>query len=143
MTQNTCCYITHHYWGVIKILEIIWKWAKEQLTPQKLNNIDSKPLALGSNKLEDLGKLWECANEELTPQEPRNKSLLNKEDKERYAWHVAAKMGNVSVLKKLWMWAKEKQTTDELTQNSFFAKRLMGRTAWHDAAETNNTNCWM
>jgi len=34
--------------GIIQILERLWNWAKEQLTPQKLNNIDNKPLALGS-----------------------------------------------------------------------------------------------
>ena len=36
--------------GVIQILERLWIWAKEQLTSQKLNKIDSKPLALGSNE---------------------------------------------------------------------------------------------
>ena len=79
-------------------------------------------LAATKGKLEALGKLWERANEELTPQESSNEFLLNKEDKERYAWHVAAKMGNVSVLKKLWRWAKDRQTTDELKQNFFFTK---------------------
>jgi len=42
-----------HYaslFGIIQILERLWDWAKEKLTPQKLNNIDSKPLALGSNE---------------------------------------------------------------------------------------------
>jgi hypothetical protein len=107
--------------GNLELLHIIWEWAKWVLTA------------------EDPGKLWECANEELMPQESSNKFLLNKEDKERYAWHVAARMGNVSVLKKLWRWAKERQTTDELKQIFFFTKHLIGKTAWHDAAETNNT----
>jgi len=35
---------------IIQILERLRNSAKEQLTPQKLNNIDSKPLALGSNE---------------------------------------------------------------------------------------------
>ena len=74
-------------------------------------------LAATKGKLGELSKLLEFGNEELTPQESSNEFLLNKEDKERYAWHVAAKMGNVSVLKKLWRWAKERQTTDELKQN--------------------------
>ena len=100
-------------------------------------------LAATNVKLEALDKLWKCANEELTSQESSNKFLLNKEDKERYVWHVATKMGNVSVLKKLWMWAKEKQTTDEFKPTFFFAKHLMGKSAWHDATETNNTRCWI
>jgi hypothetical protein len=36
--------------GIIQILEKLWDWAKEQLTTKKLNNIDSKPLANGSNE---------------------------------------------------------------------------------------------
>ena len=81
-------------------------------------------LAKSKVKLEALSKLWECANEELTPQESSNEFLLNKEDKERYAWHVAAKMGNVSILKKLWKWAKERQNAEELKQTFFFSKHL-------------------
>lgn len=65
--------------------------------------------------------------------------MLAKDDTERIAWHVAAKMGHVDVLKKLWAWAKERLTTDELQQKLFLARHLMGKTSWHDAAETNNT----
>ena len=52
---------------------------------------------------------------------------------------MAAKIGNVSVLKKLWEWAKERQITDELRQTIFLAKDLMGKTVWHNAAEKNIT----
>jgi ankyrin repeat protein len=124
---------------IIQILERLWYWAKEQQTPKELNNIDRQTAwNLAAAKLEALGKLCECSNEELTAQESSNKLLLNKDDKERTAWHVAAKMGNVSVIKKLWEWAKERQTTEELKQILLLAKNVKGRTAWHDAAETNN-----
>jgi hypothetical protein len=97
-------------------------------------------LAAVKSKLEASGKLWECANEELMPQESSNQFLLTKDNKERTAWQVAAKMGNVSLLKNLWEWAQERdKPTDELKQTLFLAKNLMGRTAWHDAAETKNT----
>jgi len=59
-------------------------------------------LATTKGKLGELNKLLGFGNKELTPQESSNEFLLNKEDKERYAWHVATKMGNVIVLKKLW-----------------------------------------
>jgi hypothetical protein len=36
--------------GNIQVLDRLRNWSEEQLTPQKLNNIDSKPLALGSNE---------------------------------------------------------------------------------------------
>jgi hypothetical protein len=36
--------------GIIQLLEKKWNWAKEQPTPQKLNKINSKPLANGSNE---------------------------------------------------------------------------------------------
>ena len=62
--------------------------------------------------------------------------MLNKDDKERTAWHVAAKLGNIRVFKNLWESAKERQTTDELKHTLF----LMRKPAWNGAAETKNTN---
>jgi len=87
-------------------------------------------LAAANSKLEALGKVWVCDSEELSPQEPNNKFSVTKDDKERTACHVVAKMGNVNILKKLWEWAKGRQTVDELEQTLFLAKHLMGRTAW-------------
>ena len=65
--------------GIIQILERLWKWAKEQLITEELNNIHRQTiwhLAAANSKLEALDKLWECANGELTPQESSSKFVL-------------------------------------------------------------------
>jgi hypothetical protein len=69
--------------GIIQMLEKLWEWSKEQLTTEKLNNIDRQiywHLTIVKSKLEALGKLWECANEELMLQEPSNQFLFTKDD---------------------------------------------------------------
>jgi hypothetical protein len=48
--------------GIIQILEGLWNWDKEQLTPKELNNIDRQTawhLAAVKGKLEALGTLWD------------------------------------------------------------------------------------
>jgi hypothetical protein len=62
------------YSGNVQILERIWKWAKEQLSPEELNNLllaqnKRKKIAWHVKvrwvKVEILDKLWEWAKEVL------------------------------------------------------------------------------
>jgi len=49
---------------IIQILERLWNWAKEQLTPQKLNILTANRMNLAASKvkLDVLGKEWECTD---------------------------------------------------------------------------------
>jgi hypothetical protein len=71
-----------------EILQKLWKWGKEKLTPEELKNtfvladIYFRKTALhvaadGGNR-EVLWKLWARAKEELTPEELEDKFLLTK-----------------------------------------------------------------
>jgi hypothetical protein len=100
-TEHTLLYYASLL-GIIQILERILNWGEEQLPIEELNNINRQTACLlvaAKRKLEALVKRWECANEKLTPQESCNKFSITKNDKERTAWHVTAKMGNVSLVK--------------------------------------------
>lgn len=85
-------------------------------------------MAFGSSEgqIRGISNLRECDNEELTPQEPRNTLLVTKDNTERIAWHVVAKLCSVRVLEKLWECAKQRHTTGELKQTLFLEKHLMG-----------------
>jgi len=48
---------------------------------------------------------------------------------------VAAKWGNLQVLKKMWEWAEKNLTTEEINNNLLLAIDKKGRTAWHVAAK--------
>jgi len=52
--------------GLIEIFVRLWNWAKEEQTPEELNNIDRQSawhLAAAKSKLEALDKLWVYDNE--------------------------------------------------------------------------------
>lgn len=67
---------------------------------------------------EILQKIWECAKEKLTTDELNNKLLLDKDDREYTAWHVAAMIFNRGSLEKTWKWAEKNLTPEEL-KNEF------------------------
>jgi len=104
-TKNDTEHTLLHYstlMGITKVLVRLWNWVKKQQTSKELNNNDKQtacPLAAAKSKLEALGKLWKCVNEELSAQGPNNRFLVYKDDKERTAWNMAAKIGNVIILK--------------------------------------------
>ena len=94
--------------GNSEIFKKLWEWAKENLTPEEINNIlllstDKKGMtawriAAEEGNSEILQKLWEWAKENLTPEKINNKLLLGTVKYGTTAWHVAAEEGNSEIL---------------------------------------------
>jgi hypothetical protein len=75
--------------------------------------------------------LWGWVKMELTTGVLNNQFILVKDDTERTAWHVAAKVGNSEVIQKLWECAEEKLTSNKL--KLWLAKDDRECTDWHVA----------
>jgi ankyrin repeat protein len=96
----------------LHLLQKIWKWAKENLTKEEINNIlllatdnmgrTAWHVATEEGKLCVLQKIWGWAKENTTREEVNNKLLLATNDMGKTAWHVATKAGKLEILQKLW-----------------------------------------
>jgi len=63
-------------------------------------------VAAGNGEARSLQNIWDWAKENLTTEELNNNLLLVKNKWLRTAWHVAAKEGNLDILKKMREWTK-------------------------------------
>ena len=108
-----------------KVLEILWKWAKEELTSEELINMwllgkDNRKrtawhLAAQKGNIDSLRRLWNWAKQVLTAEELKSKWMLGKDDRKRTAFDMAAEEGNTEVLEILQEWALQEFRSEELS----------------------------
>jgi ankyrin repeat protein len=133
----------HHaaFIGDVQILERVWKWANEQLTPEELNKLFLAQdynrrtvwhLAVDMGEVEVLDKLWEWAKEVLNRDELINELLLAKDDEEKTALHHAILSYDIQIFERILKWANEQLSQEELKE-LLLAENDHGRTAWHVA----------
>jgi ankyrin repeat protein len=137
--------VFHHasFSGNVQILERIWKLAKEQLTPEGLNEFllaqnnrkrTAWHMAVSWGRVEILDKLWEFAKEVLKRDELNNHLFLAKDVFEETALHHALYIGNVQTLERIWKLAKKQLTPEELNK-LLLAEDNHRKTAFHLTAE--------
>ena len=135
-----------------EILELVWEWAKEELSPEELKHklllvadkSNSTPwhVAIEYGNPESSEKLWEWAKEKLTPEELKNRLLLAKTCEGKTAFHIVAGWGKTEALDIIWEYAKEVLTPQEINYEFLLARDYRGRTAFHAAAEKGEFWDW-
>jgi ankyrin repeat protein len=136
-------------WGNIQLLQKLWKWAKEKLTTEDLNNkllLDKDKrgqttwqVAAQWGNLHFLQKLWEWAKEKLGTENLSNKLLLVKDVRGRTVWHMAAESGNLELLQQLRDWVEEVVIAKVMSDELLLARDDNGQTFLHVAARRNST----
>jgi ankyrin repeat protein len=130
--------------GKLEPLKKVWGWAKENPTPEEINNTLLATHSMGMTILHlvacwghpnILQKTWERAKEYLTAEEIKNKLLLATDSEGYTAWHRAAEWGQLDILQSIWECAKEKLTKEELKNKLLLARDSEGNTAWHRAVK--------
>jgi ankyrin repeat protein len=121
--------------GKVEVLKEIWSLAKDNLTTEDIKNklllatnserYTAWHLAALSGKVDVLQEISNLAKEILTGEDIKNKLLLATVSEENIlqsegsgytAWHLAARMGNVDVIKEIWNLAKENLSRERINK---------------------------